>query len=482
MEQAVGMETVLFGGPPEIGNVLKLANSQIGFMTIFAHPLFQNVSDIIPAMGFGAAEILTNKGVWFTKAELEKRKEQLRRDSDFVESGAISPRSQSPAGGPRKRLPGHKRSVDEKAKEDPANVAASPLKNVADASDANEEANSSTYVVPNFQSVSEGQPTDPKKTSLREPLAAELQANTSMPGSGNSPTSRRSSGALSGGKSKIGSQTPPVHAGKQSNTLPPSELQLGGDGPTQSSILGRGGSENQVPRQQATQSGLPSTSQLTGDMAADVGPPHQTSDSKASRTGLDEPGQESMAYATALEAPFTFATSRPSEPFRTYRPSTHAQVTASADPARASVPSLRTPDFDGTSATTSALATTSTGDVGQKTSAPALSASTEATSVLSAESEQGQATDKGQGSAEQGEGSLDFETKRARAASVPTRPQAPFSMSSQSSLDSSKQEMRTTGLRPDGPNGDIRSKGGTMPRRRSRIRLAFWRKRSDNGD
>ena len=67
MESAVGMETVLFGGPPEIGNVLKLANSQIGFMTIFAHPLFQNVADLVPAMGFASAEILNNKGVWSTK-------------------------------------------------------------------------------------------------------------------------------------------------------------------------------------------------------------------------------------------------------------------------------------------------------------------------------------------------------------------------------------------------------------------------------
>lgn len=97
MEAAVGMETTLFGGPPEIGNMLKLANGQIGFMTIFAHPLFANVADIIPAMGFAADEILTNKGVWFTRAEQEKKKKALQvKASGFLNSGAVSPRTQSP--------------------------------------------------------------------------------------------------------------------------------------------------------------------------------------------------------------------------------------------------------------------------------------------------------------------------------------------------------------------------------------------------
>jgi len=107
MENAVGMETTLFGGPPELGNMLKLANGQIGFMTIFAHPLFANVSDVIPAMSFAADEILTNKGVWFTRAEQEKRKEALRRESGHTEGGSISPRSQSPSAGFRKSLTAH---------------------------------------------------------------------------------------------------------------------------------------------------------------------------------------------------------------------------------------------------------------------------------------------------------------------------------------------------------------------------------------
>jgi 3',5'-cyclic-nucleotide phosphodiesterase len=108
MEQAVGMETTLFGGPPELGNMLKLANGQIGFMTIFAHPLFANVADIIPAMGFAAAEILTNKGVWFTRAEQEKLKEIVKKGTGSGDGGAVSPRSQSPVG--RKADNGEKRT------------------------------------------------------------------------------------------------------------------------------------------------------------------------------------------------------------------------------------------------------------------------------------------------------------------------------------------------------------------------------------
>src|SRR5271154_1027086 len=107
MESAVGMETTLFGGPPELGNHLKLANGQIGFMTIFAHPLFTNVADIIPAMGFAADEILANKSIWITRAELEKRKEQLKHESGQTEGGSISPRSRSPVGGNRRSLTHH---------------------------------------------------------------------------------------------------------------------------------------------------------------------------------------------------------------------------------------------------------------------------------------------------------------------------------------------------------------------------------------
>jgi len=101
MERSIGMETTLFGGPPELGNMLKLANGQIGFMTIFAHPLFANLSSVIPAMGFAAEEILVNKGVWFTRAEHEKKVKTLKTRGGMGDGG-VSPRSQSPSDANRK--------------------------------------------------------------------------------------------------------------------------------------------------------------------------------------------------------------------------------------------------------------------------------------------------------------------------------------------------------------------------------------------
>lgn len=125
MERQIGMETTLFGGPPEIGNVLKLANGQIGFMTIFAHPLFEAVADIMPAMQFAADEIAKNKHIWTIKSDHEKRKELLRQ-----ETGPLSPRSHSPAAPLKRSVPN---GVTESGPGDAISYfPSSPLKNVSD--------------------------------------------------------------------------------------------------------------------------------------------------------------------------------------------------------------------------------------------------------------------------------------------------------------------------------------------------------------
>jgi len=93
------METTLFGGPPELGNMLKLANGQVGFISIFAHPLFDSVADVIPSMKYACDEIMTNKGVWLTKAEQEKGKQaRFKRDLHISDQGNVSPRTRSPIG------------------------------------------------------------------------------------------------------------------------------------------------------------------------------------------------------------------------------------------------------------------------------------------------------------------------------------------------------------------------------------------------
>ncbi|PKY04863.1 HD-domain/PDEase-like protein [Aspergillus campestris IBT 28561] len=94
MEQEVGMETALFGGPPELGNIFKLATGQMGFMTIFALPLFEGVTHILPQMRFTVEHTRTNHAKWQCLAELEKRK--LSLEEPCRADQRISPRSTSP--------------------------------------------------------------------------------------------------------------------------------------------------------------------------------------------------------------------------------------------------------------------------------------------------------------------------------------------------------------------------------------------------
>lgn len=64
MELNIGIETSLFGGPPDLGDFIKKAKGQIGFMDAFALPLFDGVTDILPDMAFAANGIRQNKFIW----------------------------------------------------------------------------------------------------------------------------------------------------------------------------------------------------------------------------------------------------------------------------------------------------------------------------------------------------------------------------------------------------------------------------------
>ena len=72
MEKELNIPTQLFGGPPERDNIIKMAESQIGFMNIFARPLFEGVTDVLPAMQFSVDELMTNKATWQRRIEQEK--------------------------------------------------------------------------------------------------------------------------------------------------------------------------------------------------------------------------------------------------------------------------------------------------------------------------------------------------------------------------------------------------------------------------
>jgi hypothetical protein len=105
MEQELRIPSCLFGGPPVRDDLIKLGESQIGFMNIFATPLFEAVADILPAMHFAVDEILTNKAVW--EAKIEKERVKLKKNPNLKlgflsASFAVDPTPSPLSGGPSK--------------------------------------------------------------------------------------------------------------------------------------------------------------------------------------------------------------------------------------------------------------------------------------------------------------------------------------------------------------------------------------------
>ncbi|KIW00100.1 hypothetical protein, variant [Verruconis gallopava] len=98
MEIELGIPTQLFGGPPVRDNVVKMGESQIGFINVFARPLFENVAKLLPGMSFAVDTILENERIWQVRIREEKdAQERGIVRNETVESGLLSPRSGSPA-------------------------------------------------------------------------------------------------------------------------------------------------------------------------------------------------------------------------------------------------------------------------------------------------------------------------------------------------------------------------------------------------
>lgn len=92
MEQDLGIPTALFAAP--VREIVELGKSQIGFMNMFAIPLFQGVTDVMPGMGFCVEELKKNKIGWENKIAEEQIR--VRQDSeDSLRDGTFSPRSLS---------------------------------------------------------------------------------------------------------------------------------------------------------------------------------------------------------------------------------------------------------------------------------------------------------------------------------------------------------------------------------------------------
>jgi len=90
MEADLGIPSALFAAPTR--ETVELGKSQLNFMNMFAIPLFQGVTDIMPAMQFTVDELHKNIKIWTTRIE----EAQQRKDSDdSVMDGMFSPRAMS---------------------------------------------------------------------------------------------------------------------------------------------------------------------------------------------------------------------------------------------------------------------------------------------------------------------------------------------------------------------------------------------------
>jgi hypothetical protein len=103
MEQELQMPSCLFGGPPVRDDIIKLGESQIGFMNIFARPLFEAVTDILPEMRFAVDEILTNKGIW--EGKIDEARKKKRKNPNFSLGLPPSTFSADPMPSPRSNVP-----------------------------------------------------------------------------------------------------------------------------------------------------------------------------------------------------------------------------------------------------------------------------------------------------------------------------------------------------------------------------------------
>ncbi|KAI0010145.1 HD-domain/PDEase-like protein [Xylariaceae sp. FL0662B] len=91
METEIGIPSSLISPPKK--DFMSLATSQLGFMNMFAIPLFQGVADVLPAMQYAIDELEANKALFeMTLEEIPGMEEERRRR--FTEA-MMSPRSMS---------------------------------------------------------------------------------------------------------------------------------------------------------------------------------------------------------------------------------------------------------------------------------------------------------------------------------------------------------------------------------------------------
>ncbi|KUJ13084.1 HD-domain/PDEase-like protein [Mollisia scopiformis] len=95
MEQDLGIPSALFAAP--VREVVELGKSQISFMNMFAIPLFQGVTDVMPGMAFCVEELQSNKAAWEEKIADEQAKARQDSEDSLMKDGMFSPRTMSVA-------------------------------------------------------------------------------------------------------------------------------------------------------------------------------------------------------------------------------------------------------------------------------------------------------------------------------------------------------------------------------------------------
>ncbi|KAL9605825.1 MAG: hypothetical protein Q9179_001011, partial [Wetmoreana sp. 5 TL-2023] len=210
MENDLGMSTTLFGGPPELGNLTKLANSQNGFMNIYACPLFEAVSDVLPSIHFAVEEMQANQDIWRKKIEEQKPREEKK---SFSAETLLSPRSGSPNRSSSQPELSHPEGLP--ASQTSSNILTTISPPTKLQSEEQRRASVSSGPYRSSDSVAHAHPQESRRSSL----GAQFGCSGSVvdPNS----NSRRSSGAFSAGHN-----IPQILAARRSSNTSPSQLQL----------------------------------------------------------------------------------------------------------------------------------------------------------------------------------------------------------------------------------------------------------------
>ncbi|KAL8951154.1 MAG: hypothetical protein Q9222_002842 [Ikaeria aurantiellina] len=253
MEGDLGMATTLFGGPPELGNITRLANSQNGFMNIFACPLFEAVGDILPSMKFAVEEMKANQEIWRRKIDEQKPPEQKKKS--FSSDSFLSPRSGSPSHSSSQPELSHPEGLP--ASQTSTHILPSVISSTNTESEPPRRASTTSMSFRSTGPKEHLQVQDSRRSSLGAPLgrmSPSLESNT---------YSRRSSGT-----SLTGQGMPQSLAARRSSNTSPSQLQLNfGVDPRSQTFQAVPAAENVHPERRGSEGTLSQTniSAVTSD-------------------------------------------------------------------------------------------------------------------------------------------------------------------------------------------------------------------------